>query len=223
MRCVEGVRRARLRPASRRNAATAERWRATTTASGASRTAPRLLRGAARNITRRPTSTADQIHELGPRAGRADPRRDGRDQGQGRLQAARCSNSSRTSATDPRLTSQRHAGEAYLAETAGAGSTRCRPRCRAISRRFPRPAADQAGRAVPREDRRQGLLPGPPPDGSRPGIYYVNLYDMKQMPSTEVEALFYHEGIPGHHLQRVAPVAGAGRGAAVPPVRRLHR
>lgn len=41
----------------------------------------------------------------------------------------------------------------------------------------------------------------PPPDGSRPGIYYVNLYNMKNMPSVEVEALFCHEGIPGHHLQ----------------------
>jgi uncharacterized protein (DUF885 family) len=41
----------------------------------------------------------------------------------------------------------------------------------------------------------------PPPDGSRPGIYYVNLYDMRNMPSVEVEALFCHEGIPGHHLQ----------------------
>ncbi|MBA3676021.1 MAG: DUF885 domain-containing protein [Sphingosinicella sp.] len=41
----------------------------------------------------------------------------------------------------------------------------------------------------------------PAPDGSRPGVYYANLYDMKDMPLTEVEALFYHEGIPGHHLQ----------------------
>jgi len=41
----------------------------------------------------------------------------------------------------------------------------------------------------------------PPPDGSRPGTYYVNLYNMKNMPSVEVEALFCHEGIPGHHLQ----------------------
>lgn len=42
----------------------------------------------------------------------------------------------------------------------------------------------------------------PAPDGSRPGTYYANLYDMADMPLTEVEALFYHEGIPGHHLQR---------------------
>lgn len=41
----------------------------------------------------------------------------------------------------------------------------------------------------------------PSPDGTRPGTYYANLYDMKDMPLTEVEALFYHEGLPGHHLQ----------------------
>lgn len=42
---------------------------------------------------------------------------------------------------------------------------------------------------------------GPPPDGSRPGIYYVNLYNMKEMPKYQLEALAYHEGLPGHHLQ----------------------
>ncbi|PTD18007.1 DUF885 domain-containing protein [Sphingomonas fennica] len=42
----------------------------------------------------------------------------------------------------------------------------------------------------------------PAPDGSRPGTYYANLYDMADMPLFEVEALFYHEGLPGHHLQR---------------------
>jgi uncharacterized protein (DUF885 family) len=59
----------------------------------------------------------------------------------------------------------------------------------------------------------------PPPDGSRPGTYYVNLYNMNDMPSTEVEALFCHEGIPGHHLQgALLSELGAG---AVPPFRQF--
>jgi len=41
----------------------------------------------------------------------------------------------------------------------------------------------------------------PAPDGSRPGLYYANLYDMKAMPTYQMEALAYHEGIPGHHMQ----------------------
>ncbi len=41
----------------------------------------------------------------------------------------------------------------------------------------------------------------PASDGSRPGIYYVNLYDMSAMPSYQLEALAYHEALPGHHLQ----------------------
>jgi uncharacterized protein (DUF885 family) len=58
----------------------------------------------------------------------------------------------------------------------------------------------------------------PAPDGSRPGTYYVNLYNMADMPATEVEALFYHEGIPGHHLQRAVQTE---LGASVPPFRQF--
>ncbi len=39
------------------------------------------------------------------------------------------------------------------------------------------------------------------PDGSRPGVYYANLMDMTQMPKYQMEALAFHEGIPGHHMQ----------------------
>lgn len=42
----------------------------------------------------------------------------------------------------------------------------------------------------------------PAPDGSRPGTYYANLYDSRNMPKFEMEALAYHEGIPGHHMDR---------------------
>ncbi|GAA4031950.1 DUF885 domain-containing protein [Sphingomonas rosea] len=59
----------------------------------------------------------------------------------------------------------------------------------------------------------------PPPDGSRPGTYYVNLYNMNDMPSIEVEALFCHEGIPGHHLQG-ALLSELGEGE-VPPFRQF--
>lgn len=41
----------------------------------------------------------------------------------------------------------------------------------------------------------------PAPDGSRPGIYYANLYKMSAMPIYQMEALAYHEGLPGHHMQ----------------------
>ncbi|MBT1443299.1 DUF885 family protein [Shewanella sp. JM162201] len=41
----------------------------------------------------------------------------------------------------------------------------------------------------------------PAPDGSRPGTYYANLYSMKAMPKYQMEALAYHEGLPGHHMQ----------------------
>ena len=41
----------------------------------------------------------------------------------------------------------------------------------------------------------------PSEDGSRPGIYYVNLADMNQVLKPQIEAISYHEGAPGHHFQ----------------------
>jgi uncharacterized protein (DUF885 family) len=42
---------------------------------------------------------------------------------------------------------------------------------------------------------------GGTPDGSRPGIFYAHLSDMKAMPKFGLEDVAYHEGVPGHHLQ----------------------
>ncbi|MBU1311246.1 MAG: DUF885 domain-containing protein [Gammaproteobacteria bacterium] len=46
----------------------------------------------------------------------------------------------------------------------------------------------------------QHYFPGTP-DGARPGIYYAHLSDMRAMPKNEMEAIAYHEGSPGHHMQ----------------------
>ena len=42
----------------------------------------------------------------------------------------------------------------------------------------------------------------PAQDGSRPGIFYVNTYDLSARPVWTVEPLYLHEAIPGHHFQR---------------------
>ncbi|WP_435419085.1 DUF885 domain-containing protein [Parerythrobacter aurantius] len=57
----------------------------------------------------------------------------------------------------------------------------------------------------------------PAPDGSRPGTYYVNLYNLRDMSKNELEALAYHEGVPGHHLQRAIQTELGD----VPPFRRF--
>ena len=39
------------------------------------------------------------------------------------------------------------------------------------------------------------------PDGSRPGVFYANAYDIKARGKWAMESLFLHEAIPGHHFQ----------------------
>ena len=67
-----------------------------------------------------------------------------------------------------------------------------------------KPKADLVVKAVePFREKSAGkaFYQRPAPDGSRPGIYYANLYKMSSMPTYQMEALAYHEGIPGHHMQ----------------------
>ncbi|MHA7900393.1 MAG: DUF885 domain-containing protein [Henriciella sp.] len=66
------------------------------------------------------------------------------------------------------------------------------------------PKADMVVKAVePFREKAAGkaFYQRPAPDGSRPGVYYANLYRMQDMPLYQMEALAYHEGIPGHHMQ----------------------
>ncbi|PTB85378.1 DUF885 domain-containing protein [Pseudidiomarina aestuarii] len=67
-----------------------------------------------------------------------------------------------------------------------------------------KPKADMIVKAVePFREKSAGkaFYQQPSMDGSRPGVYYANLYDMASMPTYQMEALAYHEGIPGHHMQ----------------------
>ena len=54
-------------------------------------------------------------------------------------------------------------------------------------------------------------------DGSRPGIFYVNLVDMTQTQKIQLEGIAVHEGAPGHHFQ----IARAQELTGVPKFRRL--
>jgi uncharacterized protein (DUF885 family) len=57
----------------------------------------------------------------------------------------------------------------------------------------------------------------PTPDGSRPGIYYVNLADMNQVQKIQLEGIAVHEGAPGHHFQ----IARAQELQGLPKARRF--
>ncbi len=46
-----------------------------------------------------------------------------------------------------------------------------------------------------------GYYNSPSLDGSRPGIYWINLRDSAEQPKFTLSTLTYHEAIPGHHLQ----------------------
>ena len=59
-------------------------------------------------------------------------------------------------------------------------------------------------RAVPEyseQNQAGGYYMSPALDGSRPGVFYANLYDIKQTPTYSMRTLAFHEAIPGHHLQ----------------------
>ncbi|WGU39552.1 MULTISPECIES: DUF885 family protein [unclassified Phenylobacterium] len=46
-----------------------------------------------------------------------------------------------------------------------------------------------------------GYYFSPSLDGTRPGIYWINLRDTAEVPAWTLPTLTYHEGLPGHHLQ----------------------
>lgn len=107
--------------------------------------------------------------------------------------------------------------EAYLAEV-DARTKAMEARLPAFFNTLPKAALQvKAVEAFREKSAGKAFYQSPSPDGSRPGTYYVNLYDLRDMPKTELEALAYHEGVPGHHLQRAVQTELTG----LPPFRRF--
>lgn len=107
--------------------------------------------------------------------------------------------------------------EAYLADVA-AKVKAMEARLPAFFNTLPKaPLQVKAVEAFREKSAGKAFYSSPSPDGSRPGTYYVNLYDLRDMSKTELEALAYHEGVPGHHLQRAVQTELTG----LPPFRRF--
>lgn len=61
-----------------------------------------------------------------------------------------------------------------------------------------------------------GYYNAPSLDGTRPGIYWINLKDTADWPKHTLKTLTYHEAVPGHHFQR-----SLERAAGLPLVRNM--
>ena len=55
------------------------------------------------------------------------------------------------------------------------------------------------------------------PDGSRPGVFYFNAYDLPSRTTPGMTTLYLHEGAPGHHFQ----ISLAQENDALPPFMRF--
>ena len=94
-----------------------------------------------------------------------------------------------------------------------------------VDARLPRlfeslPKADYEVRAVePFRERSAsgGQYQAADADGTRPGIFFANTYDLKSRPKWAMTALSLHEGNPGHHFQ----ITLAREGADLPRFRRF--
>jgi len=82
-----------------------------------------------------------------------------------------------------------------------------------------RPKAEVVVEAYPAFRERESVAEWNPPaeDGSRPGIYFLSTYDPGHKARADLEALTFHETIPGHHLQGSIALE---RGQAIPAIAR---
>lgn len=62
-----------------------------------------------------------------------------------------------------------------------------------------------------------GTYQPPSLDGSRPGLFSINLRNLAELPKFDLPTLVYHEVLPGHHLQNASMIEAPD----VPTLRRL--
>jgi uncharacterized protein (DUF885 family) len=122
---------------------------------------------------------------------------------------------------DPRfyLTNDAAGREAYLARARGIVEAMQRR----IGEVYPGPAplrlelrATEAYRAAGAPS---GFYEAGTPDGSRPGVVYLNLERLDTRPLYDLESLLYHESLPGHHLQ----ISSILVDPAIPRLRKVNR
>lgn len=82
----------------------------------------------------------------------------------------------------------------YITEISGLMDSQfaSRPKYKVEVRKFPKSREASAP---------GGMYTNPQMDGSQPGIYWINLRDIKANPKFDLKTLTYHEAIPGHHWQ----------------------
>ncbi len=76
------------------------------------------------------------------------------------------------------------------------------------------PDADVIVKRIPPETEATapgGFYDGPSMDGSRPGIFWINLRDTAETPSWQMPTLTYHETVPGHHFEVAQAVTATNR------------
>ena len=143
--------------------------------------------------------TADYVHNLGLSEVARIRARDGGGQAARRLYAARSPNSSTISAPIHRFEppSAEWLHEHYLEI-----GRRVDAHVRDIFSTIPRTPME-IRQVEPFRERNEagGSYNQGTPDGSRPGIFYFNAYDLPSRRTPGMETLYLHEGIPGHHFQ----------------------
>jgi uncharacterized protein (DUF885 family) len=75
-------------------------------------------------------------------------------------------------------------------------------RSRAVFGRLPKASIEVQRVPEFKEKTEAGAYYNPPAlDGTRPGVFYVNLRNLNEMPKFSMRTLALHEGVPGHHFQ----------------------